>query len=365
MLSRLLLVYSIVRRRFGFYIRPIFAFLLILNYRIYLAVMLFLDNIFFPAIAKKEVKRPIFIVGNPRSGTTFLHRWLVDNNIGAGFELWQMLFPSLTARVFVKPFLKPLEALSPARFHANKAHETSLTSVETDDVAVLFRFLDGPFLYGYFLAWDDADHTAAFDPNGEYGRTAERDLAWLRDCLRRNLVWHGKDRAVGKLFSASLRPGQLLDFFPDGKILYMLRDPVDTVPSGMSLVCGVLDQAYGMSKLPEDVQKLYKERLYFALCELYRRFIDAYTSGKVDKSRVYIVRYDRMMADFEGVMREMSEFLGDQHDEAFWAKVKATAEKQRSRKSEHKYNLAQYNLTKERIQNDLAVVYDTFGLPRS
>lgn len=364
MLSRLLLIYAIVRKRFGFYFRPLIAFWLILHHRIFLAIALALDNVFFPAINRQEVKRPIFIVGNPRSGTTFLHRWLVDQKVGAGFQLWQMLFPSLTARTLVKPFLGPLEAVSPARFHGNKAHETSLTSVETDDVGVLFRFLDGPFLYGYFLAWDDVDHTSAFDPEGEYGRTAERDLSWLRDCFRRNLVWYKQDRAIAKLFSASLRPGQILDFFPDGRILYMLRDPVDTIPSGMSLVCGVLDQAFGMSKMDPKLQQMYRDRLYFALCELYRRFHDAWVQNKMDKSRVYIVRYDRLMADFETVMKEMMDFLGDKPDEAFWTKVKATGEKQRTRKSEHKYDLATYGLTAEKIQNDLSFVYDTFGLPK-
>lgn len=365
MISRLLLVYSIVRKRFGFYFRPLFVFVLLAMYRIFIGLCLLLDPIFFPALAKKEVKAPIFIVGNPRSGTTFLHRWMVDHQMGAGFQLWEMLFPSLTARVLVRPFLKPLEALSPARFHKNKAHETSLTSVETDDVAVLFRFLDGPFLYGYFLAWDDVDHANAFDPEGEYGRTAQRDLDWLRELFRRNMVWHGRDRVVAKLFSAALRPAQLLNAFPDGKILYMVRDPVSTIPSGMSLVCGVLEGALHMSRLPLDVQRRYQQRLSFALEELYRRFHTAWTTGKLDKDRVYMVRYDRLMSEFDVVMREIVDFLGDQPDAAFWAEVKKTAESQRGRKSEHVYALETYGLNKEKIQQDLGFVYDAYGVPKS
>ncbi|HNH50053.1 MAG TPA: sulfotransferase, partial [Myxococcota bacterium] len=70
MISRLLLVYSIVRKRFGFYFRPLFVFVLLAVYRLFIGLCLLLDPIFFPALAKKEVKAPIFIVGNPRSGTT-------------------------------------------------------------------------------------------------------------------------------------------------------------------------------------------------------------------------------------------------------------------------------------------------------
>jgi hypothetical protein len=132
----------------------------------------------------------------------------------------------------------------------------------------------------------------------------------------------------------------------------------------MSLVCGVLEGALQMSRLPIEVQRRYQQRLSFALEELYRRFHTAWTTGKLDKSRVYLVRYDRLMSEFDVVMKEIVAFLGDQPDEAFWAEVKKTAESQRGRKSEHVYALETYGLSKEKIQQDLGFVYDTYGVPR-
>ena len=43
---------------------------------------------FFPSLIYKKVKNPIIIVGNPRSGTTFLHRFLIKNHIGSGSQLF-------------------------------------------------------------------------------------------------------------------------------------------------------------------------------------------------------------------------------------------------------------------------------------
>ena len=58
-----------------------------------------LDRILFPAYRKQPIDRPVFIVGNPRSGTTFLHRLLLGSGDDlAAFELWEMLFPAITAR---------------------------------------------------------------------------------------------------------------------------------------------------------------------------------------------------------------------------------------------------------------------------
>src|SRR5205814_8134925 len=123
-----------------------------------------LDNLLFPRLGKARANRPIVLVGNPRTGTTFLQRFLADEGFGAGMELFLMLYPSLTLQKLLKPILPLLEKVSPARFHSTEAHQTSLSSVETDDVAVLFRHLDGFFLYGFFLSFEDDDMLPYFDP---------------------------------------------------------------------------------------------------------------------------------------------------------------------------------------------------------
>ena len=47
---------------------------------------------------KTRANRPIVLVGNPRTGTTFLQRFLSDDGFGAGMELFLMLYPSLICR---------------------------------------------------------------------------------------------------------------------------------------------------------------------------------------------------------------------------------------------------------------------------
>src|SRR5690606_2932275 len=114
-----------------------------------------------------------------------------------------MLYPSLTLQKLLKPFLPLLEKMSPAKFHSTEAHHTSLTSVETDDVGVLFRYLDGLFLYGFFLSFEDEDLKYMVDP--KVRDTSERDFAWLEELWTRSLVLHNAERNIAKLFSTSLR----------------------------------------------------------------------------------------------------------------------------------------------------------------
>ena len=91
------------------------------------------------------IKQPILIVGNPRSGTTFLHHYLTSNNFGTGSQLWQMLYPSVLFQKILKPILPFLEKYSPTKYHSTDAHKTSLQSVETDDASILFRFSRSKF----------------------------------------------------------------------------------------------------------------------------------------------------------------------------------------------------------------------------
>jgi len=276
-------------------------------------------------------------------------------------ELFLMLYPSLVLQRIFRPVLPLLEKLSPAKFHSTDAHQTSLSSVETDDVGVLFRHLDGFFLYGFFLSFDDEDMLPSQDPRVR--DTSERDFAWLDTLWRRSLVLHKADRNIAKLFSLSVRLPKFLARFPEAHILYMARDPLSVIPSSMSLVVGVLDRAFGFWSLPEEVRKRWFERMYKAWVLLFHKFYEDWTSGAIDKRRVYIVRYDRMMADFENVMEEICEFLGHEMTPKLKANVHARGEKQRKYESEHKYNLAKFGLTEEQIRRDCAFYYDTFLPP--
>jgi len=361
--SRMGRIYGVLRKTHHVYVVPFFIAGVFACLRTLVAIAMALDNVFFWRLARTKATRPIVLVGNPRTGTTFLQRFLSDNGFGSGMELFLMLYPSLLLQKLLRPVLPLLEKLSPAKFHSTEAHETSLSSVETDDVGVLFRYLDGFFLYGFFLSFEEQDALREFDPRVR--DTSARDYAWLDALWRRSLVLHKAERNIAKLFSVSVRIPSFLEAFPQAQILYMARDPLAIIPSAMSLVIGVLDRAFGFWKLPDEIKKRWLDRMYQAWILLLQKFHEDWTSGAIDKSRVYVVRYDRMMLDLENVMDEMCTFLKHDMTPELRAVVKAQADKQRAYESEHKYKLDKYGLTEEQIRKDCAFFYDTFLPPWS
>ncbi len=343
MLYNMMKAYFAIAANFGRYFSPLLTFSGIFFLRAVVSLGMILDNIFFPKLRKINVSNPVVIVGNPRSGTTFLQRFLAGQKVGAGMKLWKMIFPSLVLQKILKPLIPALEKISPARFHAHAAHQTNLTAVETDDPALLFKYFDGYIVYGFFLAWAIEDLKSRFDP--ALRDTASRDFGWLRKIWKRNLVSEGSGIVIAKLFSLGVRLPKFLEHFPDAKILYTLRDPLETVPSGLSLVTGVLDGRFGFWNLPVEKRNHYIERLYSALLDLSLRFQADYTAGIIPADRIMIVRFDKLMQDFENLASEIFNFLGIEQDEELKSVIQKTADKQRSFKSEHKYNLEKFGLT--------------------
>ena len=356
-LKRISRLYIILGKNFSAWVSPLFTGILILFLRIFVWAGRLIDRILYRSL-KKPLTNPIIIVGNPRSGTTFLHRFLIKQRIGSGSQLWQMIYPSISIQKLMKPFLPVLEKISPARHHSTKAHKTSLSSVETDDVSLLFRYLDGFFFYGFFLTFDDEDLFHWVDP--KMRNTSERDFAWFESMWKRNLITNKEKRYIGKLFSLSSNLPLFQKKFPDAKILYMIRDPLNVIPSGLSLVTGVLDKRFNFWSLDESIKKRFINRLYSALIELLLRFHEDWENEKINKEKVFIVRFDSMMNEFDTLMDNLLDFLNVEKNNELIQEIKKTAEKQKQYKSSHKYDLEKFDLTENKIKTDCKKIYDTF-----
>src|SRR5262249_21447043 len=75
------------------------------------ALCMKLDAWVFPDFRRHPVRSPVFIVGNPRSGTTLLHRLLCgDTERFVYFRTWEILLPSLVQRKLVAHWPAPPSA---------------------------------------------------------------------------------------------------------------------------------------------------------------------------------------------------------------------------------------------------------------
>jgi omega-hydroxy-beta-dihydromenaquinone-9 sulfotransferase len=352
---------------FRVWVRPIGAFLLLQLRQGISATTLGLDHVFFPRHRRQPIDRPIFIIGNPRSGTTFLHRLMLGAGDMAAFELWEMLFPAITARKLLGRIVPRLDRLSPARYHASDVHDTSLRGIETDDVAWFFRTLDGPFAWAYFLAWQD--NWGSELSRREFGiddvspREEERFFKYYESCWRRNLALKRADRVLAKTSMLTFRLDAVLRRYPDCRLVYVVRDPVEVIPSGMSLLASVLENAYDVwNRTSDEDQKRWVENLYQASCDMLTSFHDAQTAGLIPERNLCVVRYEDLIGDLEPTIDRILKFVEIEPTAAFREEVREQAERQRAYKSRHEHSPQQFGLAPERIRKDLGFVYEAYGL---
>ena len=167
---------------------------------------------------------------------------------------------------------------------------------------------------------------------------------------KRNLLSNKGSRYLGKLFSLSSNLPEFQKKFPDSKIIYMIRDPLQVIPSGLSLVTGVLDKRFNFWSLDSAIQRRFIKRLYKALVELMNRFHEDWTNGKIIKRKVLIVKFDFMMSDFENLMESILVFLEIEKNSDLAQSIKATAKDQRAFKSKHQYDLNRFGLTEKKVK---------------
>lgn len=363
MVRALLRIHRVVSRELGHGLRSIPTGFLILAVQLFARTTMWLDHLLFPGFTSVKVDRPIFIIGNPRSGTTILHRFLNQSGEVCSFKVWQMFVPSITGRKLLAPIVPVFARVNPARHYASEAHETGLDEIETDEALLSFRFLDGLFTFLFFFGWSAGDELGALvEHYAEGSPSNDRDLAYYTGCLQRNLYASKKPRVLGKPFTFVLRMRDVLRAFPDARFIYMVRDPLEVIPSGINMLAKVTDKQFGTSRLPAEVRQRYFENLYRGECALYRSFFDVYKAGDIPAANLMVVRFPDLMRDFEGVMAKIVEFCDLKVSDEFARAIEQQGAKQRSHQSKHRYSLDAFGISEERVRSDLAYVYEEFGL---
>ena len=214
------------------------------------AILFLLDNVFFPRLHSTAVTKPVFIIGHARSGTTLMHRLMMeDEEHFSAFRFYEMLLPSLIE----KKIVRALARLDAACFKgavsrrvaaweeknlfpdSQDVHKLSLTSYEEDDQVLLFSMAAG-FWIGLCPFAEELDFYY-IDKLPE--RKRQRLMRYYKACVKRQLyLSEGSEIHLSKNPVFAGRVEALIETFPDARFLVMMRNPLETVPSLLKLLEG-------------------------------------------------------------------------------------------------------------------------------
>lgn len=209
--------------------RVFFTFLFVDAFlRVFVFATLFLDKFFFRRYRAVQVKKPIFILGHPRSGTTFLHHLLTSTGEAAAFKTWHILFPALTARFLVKPMIE-------ARIGKGKSevipewtgHKTDLDQIEEEEMLFLHNY-DTQFIAAGMLGFDGKEYPELHFQDQQPHSKRMKSMAFLNGCFQRHIIFTGCEQIIAQTHFSLMRLKSMLEYYPDviTFIHHVLKCPV-------------------------------------------------------------------------------------------------------------------------------------------
>lgn len=317
----------------------------------------FLDDILFRGYRKIKVLRPVFILGIPRSGTTFLQRVLSEDSQFTTLTLWEcLLAPSISERYFWSSIGKFAEKLAsplcawtkrrPAFFaRMDNIHRIRLNEPEEDFLLLLFfqacflAVIPCPNIEYY---WRLARFDDAVD---EKQRKAV--MGFYHRCLQRHLYFHGADkRLLSKNPSFTPFIDSLRATFSDARFIVCARDPVEAVPSQLSSLVPAFELFGG------GVRPAFSQRMLSVLHHYYHRV--RMISGRDDVSVIPMAALKTQLAQ---TVRELYETLGQPLSETFIDRLAHLDTSARAHRSEHRYRAEDFGLTMDGIRAHFADVW--------
>ena len=328
----------------------------------------FLDDIFFRGHKTQKIEKPLFIIGNLRSGSTFLHRLLSrDSETFTSLTTWDIyLTPSVTQKKLTQ-FFSQLDNKLGGHLHRLlyefdrrtlgqfKIHRISFFQPEEDE-NILLHVWDSFWVSFLFPFMDEMPNYHHFDEalSPEHKR---RIMTFYKSMLQRHMYATGKKYFVAKNPAFSPKIETLLEFFPDARIIYLARNPLDMLPSTVSWI------NYARRVFTEPKEKyLYLDEIVDFTQHWYRYplyYLDTHPSP-----RHLILNYDDLIQRPEQVIRSFYEQFGYPDKPGLDDIVDAAVKETLSFKTDHVYSYEEMGFTRQQIVEIYADIFDRFGFDR-
>ncbi len=324
-----------------------------------------LDDILFPAYKNQPIEKPLFILGNLRSGSTFLHRLLSrDSETFTSLTTWDIyLTPSVTQKKITQ-FISRLDkkyfnnilhrvlfAFDRATLGKIKIHPISFFQPEEDE-NIHLHIWDGYFVAFLFPFRDELPNYIHFDEALSPAHK-KRIMTFYKSMLQRHMYATGKKYFVAKNPAFSPKIETLTEFFPDARIIYLARNPLDMLPSTISWVNYARrqftdpgDGYFYIDEILDMTRHWYEHPL---------KYLDAHPSP-----RYLVLKYDDLILRPEAVIRGFYEQFGYPNQPGLPIIVDQAVKETLAFRSDHSYSLEKMGFTREQILKIYGDVFERF-----
>ncbi len=329
-----------------------------------------LDDRLYPGHRDQPVGKPIYIVAAPRSGTTFLHRLMSRDPQFTTFKMMETFFPTITGHKVIDRltnvngttgalFDRLLKAIDSSSFGAWEGiHDTGLNQDEEDEAIWALAFAT-PAIWLVLPFPEQFDHLRFVDALPREKR--ERLVSYYRDVVQRHLHTRPGKTLLGKNV---LLPGRfeiVTGALPDARFVHVLRHPYEALPSMLSLF--TIPWRWHSPEIRLDGPET---RALTQLTIDYYRFLhrQSVESEQRGEQQFFNVTYQDLLADPLRTVRQIYDRFSLELTPEVETTLKNEVAQQRSYRSDHKYSLEQFGLSKEYVYEQLKDLFEQYDFAR-
>jgi hypothetical protein len=317
-----------------------------------------LDRIFFPGFRRQPVRRPVFILGNFRSGSTMLQRLLARDRANfSAIRSWEIYTaPSISQRRMIQgiktvdrwfgsPLYKRIMAWEERVLRQVKIHRIGVYEPEEDE-GLFFYIWYSLFIWFFFPT---SVENARFDRFDEVVREPRkrRIMRFYRNCIKRHL--YARSRQYGRHYlsknpSHTGRIDALLKEFPDARIIYLLREPDEMISSSLSWF------SFCWNYFTDPADPYAHKELILEMAEHFYSYPLQRLAAAPPENRL-VVRYEALTGDVEKTVQEIYRHFGLTMTDEFRRAVSSAARRSRAYKSRHNHTLENARVSESQVEN--------------
>jgi hypothetical protein len=331
------------------------------------ALLRWLDTLFYPDFRKIEVHQPVFIIAPPRSGTTFLQNVLCqDEERFIYWKMYQTIFPSICFQKLVNVlvwfdhklgslfsrFLKWCEVKCFGGW--DELHTMRLNQSEEDGAIYLYAFAtEAIYLLFPFVKelWN-----LGFQDNLP-AQKRQKLMAYYRSCLQRQIYANGNGHAM--LIKSTQTCGaveSLKKEFPDARFITIVRHPFEAIASNLSLTVPVW-QAHS----PEITKDGPESQAYAGLQVEWYKYLFRFRS-QVSLENHFCIDYRDLRDDPVRTIESLYGHFGWAMSEIFQARLSNIGARNKNYQSSHQYTLEEFGLSRQTLEKELAAILEMYNL---
>jgi len=349
-------------RRFKFMVWFLFLFPLVLFWGWF---GFLLDNLFYRSYLRQKINKPLFLIGNFRSGTTLLQRIIAKDEVNfSAMQSWEIfVVPSISLRRFFhglsavdnligKPLKRFLFGWERRVIRSLKKHSAGIKEYEEDEGVFLFLWA-GLVRWTFYPRRVNSEKFLFFD-SAVPRWYRKRLMNFYTRIIRRHLYLRKGRHYLSKNPASTTKIASILEAMPQARFVYIVRNPYDTIASNFDFF------RYAWSQVDEVDESCPNSDF---LLEMIKTFYDypLKALAKLPEDRYIIVRFDDLVANPKETVLGIYNKLGYEAGENFLRQLDEEVIIARAHKSSRKLLLSDLGLDQRMVEEAFQDVFTRHG----